>query len=119
MCVASVLYTAVTPRDYQPPGFKEADGDTFVFAKEPVKLTMGEVATPYHYLKLHMATERQRLEQVGVGQRLSLTVATRPVNNEKSAAFLQVEESFCQTETYALRMEEEDVQVKVSSTSAY
>ncbi|XP_035527546.1 HORMA domain-containing protein 1 [Morone saxatilis] len=57
-------YENVTPQDYQPPGFKEADGDTVEFEKEPVKLTMGEVVTPFHTLKLDMATERQRLEQV-------------------------------------------------------
>ncbi|KAI4811997.1 hypothetical protein KUCAC02_014854 [Chaenocephalus aceratus] len=50
--------------DYQPPGFKDADGDAMEFEKEPVQLTMGEVLTPYHTLKLDMATERQRLEQV-------------------------------------------------------
>lgn len=65
-CALCVLPLSVTPQDYQPPGFKEADSDTLVFEKEPVKLTMGEVATPYHHLKVHMATERQRLEQVGV-----------------------------------------------------
>lgn len=53
-----------TPEGYQPPGFKESDGDTMMFEKEPVKLTMGEVVTPFHTLKLDMATERQRLEQV-------------------------------------------------------
>lgn len=57
-------YDDVTPQDYQPPGFKEADGDTMEFEREPVKLNMGEVATQYHTLKLDMATERQRLEQV-------------------------------------------------------
>uniref|UniRef100_A0A3B4T8W0 HORMA domain containing 1 n=1 Tax=Seriola dumerili TaxID=41447 RepID=A0A3B4T8W0_SERDU len=57
-------YDDVTPQDYQPPGFKEADGDTMEFEREPVKLTMGEVATPFHTLKLDMATERRRLEQV-------------------------------------------------------
>ncbi|XP_029306998.1 HORMA domain-containing protein 1 isoform X2 [Cottoperca gobio] len=57
-------YDNVTPQDYQPPGFKEADGDTMEFEKEPLKLTMGEVVTPFHTLKLDMATERQRLEQV-------------------------------------------------------
>lgn len=56
--------SVVTPQDYEPPGFKEAEGDTLVFEKEPVKLTMGEVVTPYHTLKLGMATERHRLEQV-------------------------------------------------------
>ncbi|XP_068425583.1 HORMA domain-containing protein 1 [Clinocottus analis] len=57
-------YDNVTPQDYQPSGFKEADGDTLEFSKEPVKLTMGEVVTPFHTLKLDMATERHRLEQV-------------------------------------------------------
>uniref|UniRef100_A0A3Q3VR98 HORMA domain-containing protein n=1 Tax=Mola mola TaxID=94237 RepID=A0A3Q3VR98_MOLML len=59
-----VYYDDVTPQDYQPPGFMESDSDTLVFEKEPVKLTMGEVVTPYHILKLDVATERQRLEQV-------------------------------------------------------
>ncbi|XP_030249597.1 HORMA domain-containing protein 1 isoform X1 [Sparus aurata] len=57
-------YDDETPEGYQPPGFKESDGDTMMFEKEPVKLTMGEVVTPFHTLKLDMATERQRLEQV-------------------------------------------------------
>ncbi|XP_041799150.1 HORMA domain-containing protein 1 [Chelmon rostratus] len=57
-------YDNVTPQNYQPPGFKDADGDTVEFEKEPVKLTMGEVVTPFYTLKMDMATERQRLEQV-------------------------------------------------------
>ncbi|XP_034553037.1 HORMA domain-containing protein 1 isoform X4 [Notolabrus celidotus] len=56
-------YENVTPQDYQPPGFKEADGDTMEFEREPVRLTMGEVVTPFHTLELDMTTERQRLEQ--------------------------------------------------------
>ncbi|XP_038566454.1 HORMA domain-containing protein 1 isoform X1 [Micropterus salmoides] len=76
-------YDNATPQDYQPPGFKEADGDTMEFEKEPVKLTMGEVTTPFHTLKLDMATERQRLEQV--------------------------EESVHATEKWVLKMEEEGV----------
>eukprot|EP00064_Thunnus_orientalis_P016793 superscaffoldBa00003407_g16864 len=61
-------YDDVTPQDYQPPGFKETDGDSFKFEKEPVKLTMGEVVTPFHTVKLDMATERSRLEQVKEGK---------------------------------------------------
>uniref|UniRef100_UPI0037E995FC HORMA domain-containing protein 1 n=1 Tax=Semicossyphus pulcher TaxID=241346 RepID=UPI0037E995FC len=76
-------YDNVTPQDYQPPGFKEADGDTMEFEKEPVRLTMGEVVTPFHTLKLDMTTERQRLEQV--------------------------EHSICVTEKWVLKMEEEGV----------
>ncbi|KAK7886558.1 hypothetical protein WMY93_026179 [Mugilogobius chulae] len=33
-------YDHVTPQDYQPPGFKEADGDSMEFEREPVKLNM-------------------------------------------------------------------------------
>uniref|UniRef100_A0A3B4AGC9 HORMA domain-containing protein n=1 Tax=Periophthalmus magnuspinnatus TaxID=409849 RepID=A0A3B4AGC9_9GOBI len=59
-----LAYYEDTPQDYQPPGFKETDGDSMGFEREPVKLNMGEVVTPYHTLKLDMATERQRLEQM-------------------------------------------------------
>ncbi|XP_008322038.1 HORMA domain-containing protein 1 isoform X2 [Cynoglossus semilaevis] len=57
-------YDNVTPQNYQPPGFKEADTNTLQFEMEPVKLTMGEVKTPFHTLKMDMATERHRLEEV-------------------------------------------------------
>lgn len=59
-----LFYFPVTPQAYQPPGFREADCDTMEFEQEPVKLTMGEVVSPYHTLKFDMATERHRLEQV-------------------------------------------------------
>ncbi|XP_051922447.1 HORMA domain-containing protein 1 isoform X2 [Hippocampus zosterae] len=64
-------YDEVTPHNYQPPGFKEADGDILVFEREPVRLTLGEVYTPFHSLKVDMATERHRLEPVeeGTGRR--------------------------------------------------
>ena len=62
MCVC--VYISVTPQDYQPPGFMEGDGDSMQFEKEPVNLTMGEVVTPFHTLKVDVTTERERLEQV-------------------------------------------------------
>ncbi|KAK3572333.1 hypothetical protein QTP86_030216, partial [Hemibagrus guttatus] len=57
-------YDDVTPNDYQPPGFKEGENSSLVFQKEPVNLTMGEVVTPFHTLKVDVTTERERLEQV-------------------------------------------------------
>ncbi|MEQ2213089.1 hypothetical protein XENOCAPTIV_009645, partial [Xenoophorus captivus] len=57
-------YVEVTPQDYQPPGFREAEGNTIEFEQEPIKLTMGKVTTPYHHMKFDMATEKRRLEQV-------------------------------------------------------
>ncbi|XP_034553034.1 HORMA domain-containing protein 1 isoform X1 [Notolabrus celidotus] len=82
-------YENVTPQDYQPPGFKEADGDTMEFEREPVRLTMGEVVTPFHTLELDMTTERQRLEQV--------------------------EESLCVKQKWVLKMEEGGVFSEVST----
>ncbi|XP_030641174.1 HORMA domain-containing protein 1 [Chanos chanos] len=57
-------YDEVTPQEYQPPGFKEGDSNTMFFEKEPVSLTMGEVSTPFHSLRVEVTTERERLEQV-------------------------------------------------------
>ncbi|CAL8339399.1 HORMA domain-containing protein 1 isoform X1 [Gadus morhua] len=57
-------YDEVTPKDYQPPGFKEGDGNVIEFSKEPVKLCMGEVVTPFHTLLVDVTTERDRLEKV-------------------------------------------------------
>ncbi|XP_019896345.2 HORMA domain-containing protein 1 isoform X2 [Esox lucius] len=57
-------YDDVTPQDYQPPGFKEGDNDGMQFKNEPVYLTMGEVVTPFHTLKVDLTTEKERLEQV-------------------------------------------------------
>ncbi|XP_028327079.1 HORMA domain-containing protein 1 isoform X2 [Gouania willdenowi] len=66
VCVNMKLsyYEDVTPQEYQPPGFKEAERESIEFELEPVKLAMGEVITPFHMLKLDMTTERHRLEQV-------------------------------------------------------
>lgn len=55
----------MTPQEYQPPGFKEDDSGTLVFEREPVNLTMGEVVTPFHSLRMNVTTERKRLEPVG------------------------------------------------------
>ncbi|KAL6109696.1 hormad1 [Pungitius sinensis] len=64
-------YENVTPQDYQPPGFKEADADTLEFGTEMVELTMGQVATPFHSLRVDMTTERHRLEQVEASVRVT------------------------------------------------
>lgn len=65
LCFYVFTCLAVTPHDYQPPGFKEGES-MLVFQKEPVNLTMGEVVTPFHTLKVDVTTERERLEQVQV-----------------------------------------------------
>lgn len=65
MCSYVFTCLSVTPHDYQPPGFKEGES-MLVFQKEPVNLTMGEVITPFHTLKVDVTTEKERLEKVQV-----------------------------------------------------
>ena len=36
---------AVTPVDYEPPGFMSADHDNFAFEDEPMTINVGDVAT--------------------------------------------------------------------------
>ncbi|CAN9514432.1 unnamed protein product [Ophioblennius macclurei] len=60
-------YDEVTPADYQPPGFREADSGMMEFETEPLRMAMGEVVTPFHSLKLDMTTERRRVDQVDNG----------------------------------------------------
>ncbi|NWW72842.1 HORM1 protein, partial [Climacteris rufus] len=59
-----LYYDEVTPPDYQPPGFKEAKHEGMMFSEEPMYLNVGEVPTPFHVLKLHITTEKQRMENV-------------------------------------------------------
>ena len=41
----NILLFLVTPPDYEPPGFKPADGDSFQFEKEPLNIKLGNVPT--------------------------------------------------------------------------
>ncbi|XP_075593119.1 HORMA domain-containing protein 1 isoform X3 [Balearica regulorum gibbericeps] len=56
--------SAVTPPDYQPPGFKEGECEGMIFEGEPMYLNVGEVPTPFHMLKVKVTTEKQRMENV-------------------------------------------------------
>ncbi|KAM4663676.1 HORMA domain-containing protein 1 [Discoglossus pictus] len=58
-------YDEVTPTDYQPPGFRDGSCDGMMFEGEPMHLNVGEVATPYHVLKVKVTTEKDRMENIG------------------------------------------------------
>ncbi|XP_062847789.1 HORMA domain-containing protein 1 isoform X2 [Trichomycterus rosablanca] len=88
-------YDDVTPHDYQPPGFKEGENSTLVFEKEPVNLTMGEVVTPFHTLRVDITTERERLEQV------------------------DDDEPVCARERWALKMNEEEIEPESDMQQEY
>ncbi|XP_053330380.1 HORMA domain-containing protein 1 [Spea bombifrons] len=57
-------YDEVTPADYHPPGFKEGTCGDMMFEGEPMYLNVGEVATPFHVLKVKVTTEKDRIESV-------------------------------------------------------
>ncbi|XP_014347038.1 HORMA domain-containing protein 1 [Latimeria chalumnae] len=57
-------YDNVTPPDYQPPGFKEGDCSEIMFEGEPMYLSVGEVTTPFHSLKVKVTTEKDRMEHI-------------------------------------------------------
>ncbi|NP_001088894.1 HORMA domain-containing protein 1 [Xenopus laevis] len=57
-------YDEVTPADYQPPGFKEGTCEGLMFEGEPMYLNVGEVATPFHVLKVKVTTEKERMENI-------------------------------------------------------
>ncbi|KAF0881708.1 HORM2 protein, partial [Crocuta crocuta] len=55
-------YNAVTPHDYQPPGFKEGINSHFLlFEGEPVNLQVGLVSTGFHSMKVKVTTEATRV----------------------------------------------------------
>uniref|UniRef100_A0A663DTJ0 HORMA domain containing 2 n=1 Tax=Aquila chrysaetos chrysaetos TaxID=223781 RepID=A0A663DTJ0_AQUCH len=60
-----LYYNDVTPKDYQPPGFKEdgSPGDLF-FDGDPVNLRVGSVSTGFHLMKVRVTTEKKRMGTV-------------------------------------------------------
>ncbi|NWZ33652.1 HORM2 protein, partial [Brachypodius atriceps] len=59
-----LYYNDVTPKDYQPPGFKEdgSPGD-LLFAGDPVNLRVGSVSTDFHLMKVRATTEKKRVRK--------------------------------------------------------
>lgn len=56
------VLSAVTPYDYQPPGFKEGGNSHFLlFDGEPVSLRMGSVSSGFHSMKVKVTTEATRM----------------------------------------------------------
>ncbi|XP_054700072.1 HORMA domain-containing protein 2 isoform X3 [Grus americana] len=60
-----LYYNDVTPKDYQPPGFKE-DGNAgdLLFDGDPVNLRVGSVSTGFHLMKVRVITEKKRMGTV-------------------------------------------------------
>ncbi|MCJ8728641.1 hypothetical protein PDJAM_G00006790 [Pangasius djambal] len=96
-------YDDVTPHDYQPPGFKEGENSMLVFQKEPVNLTMGEVVTPFHTLKVDVTTERERLEQVDDDEPICARDKwTLKINEEEMVCLSKVQQEFVTKENVVI-----------------
>ncbi|NXH41889.1 HORM2 protein, partial [Dicaeum eximium] len=59
-----LYYNDVTPKDYQPPGFKEdgSPGD-LLFAGDPINLKVGSISTDFHFMKVRVTTEKKRVKK--------------------------------------------------------
>ncbi|XP_046558644.1 HORMA domain-containing protein 1-like [Haliotis rubra] len=62
MTMKLVYYDEVTPADYEPPGFKAAETDGFKFDEEPTNIKVGDVATPFHTVKMRIKTDSKQFE---------------------------------------------------------
>ncbi|NWR39248.1 HORM2 protein, partial [Tachuris rubrigastra] len=59
-----LYYNDVTPKDYQPPGFKEdASPSDLFFGGDPVNLRVGSVSTNFHLMKVRVTTEKKRMRK--------------------------------------------------------
>ncbi|XP_009082636.1 PREDICTED: HORMA domain-containing protein 2 [Acanthisitta chloris] len=59
-----LYYNDVTPKDYQPPGFKEdPSSGNLLFDGDPVSVRVGSVSTDFHLMKVKVTTEKKRMEK--------------------------------------------------------
>lgn len=63
MTMKLLYYDEVTPEDYNPPGFKDYNCDSFFFKDEPINIKVGDVATQFHSLKLRIKTQNHDLQE--------------------------------------------------------
>jgi len=64
MTMKLLYYDDVTPEDYNPPGFKEAECDEFHFKEEPMSIKVGDVSTQYHSFKLRIKSSNHDLQDM-------------------------------------------------------
>ncbi|XP_041365115.1 HORMA domain-containing protein 1-like isoform X2 [Gigantopelta aegis] len=64
MTMKLFYYDDCTPADYEPPGFKACESDSFTFEEEPMNIKVGDVTTPFHSVKLRIKTDGKQLEMM-------------------------------------------------------
>ncbi|NWT13953.1 HORM2 protein, partial [Vireo altiloquus] len=59
-----LYFNDVTPKDYQPPGFKEdASPGDLLFGGDPINLKVGSVSTDFHLMKVRLTTDKKRMRK--------------------------------------------------------
>ncbi|KAL3842591.1 hypothetical protein ACJMK2_020585 [Sinanodonta woodiana] len=120
MTMKLLYHDDVTPSDYEPPGFKAAETDNFVFEEEPMNIKVGDVATPFHSIKMRIKTDKKQFEMkddldvnIGEDEETQSKVADTGLdedmvvtNNEKNTKLMssvnQFEDVKCQKEQETL-----------------
>ncbi|KAF7238335.1 HORMA domain-containing protein 1 [Varanus komodoensis] len=103
-------YDEVTPPDYQPPGFKEGDCDGIAFEGEPMYLSVGEVPTPFHLLKVKVTTEKERMENVDkaiLKQSISKNTSKAQNPEERQDQKMDIHSAFLKIFLYVYFMQED------------
>ncbi|XP_059168488.1 HORMA domain-containing protein 1-like [Physella acuta] len=62
MMTMKLFYYDVTPLDYEPPGFKASNDHALHFIEETTNIAIGEVATPFHTVKMRVKTGSKQFE---------------------------------------------------------
>ncbi|XP_076115674.1 uncharacterized protein LOC143083287 [Mytilus galloprovincialis] len=62
MTMKLLYFDDLTPGDYEPPGFKAAQTDSFQFEEEPMNIKVGDVTTPFHTIKMRIKTDKSQFE---------------------------------------------------------
>ncbi|KAG8223558.1 hypothetical protein J437_LFUL004432 [Ladona fulva] len=58
----NLILVIVTPEDYEPPGFKPSPVSSYTFVNDPILLNLGKTDTPWHSMKLLVATDSSDFE---------------------------------------------------------
>ncbi|OWF50585.1 HORMA domain-containing protein 1-like [Mizuhopecten yessoensis] len=105
-----LYYDDYTPADYEPPGFKPAQTDTFVFDEEPMNIKVGDVSTQFHTIKMRIKTDSKQFE---------LKDDPAEVGDKENVEGQAQEEDTCMVESEKEEMEQEEQEVQECKSDVY
>lgn len=69
MTMKIFYYDEVTPKDYEPPGFKAAPETLFNFTEEAKSISIGSVSTAFHTVKLRIKKSKKEFDMDEEGEK--------------------------------------------------